>query len=181
MERAQKDQIVEDLAARFNKSEVAVVADYKGLSVMEFTELRKVLRDSGAKGQVFKNTLVRLSAKKSIGDDVSEDFKKFLGTLKGPTLVITSDKDPVTPAKVLAQFMKDKQKVTVKGAWLDGKFLDQAAVDQLSKMPGKEEILSKLLALLNTPATQLLRLINTPATQVTRVIDAQREKLQQAA
>ena len=77
--------------------------------------------------------------------------------------------------------MKDKQKVTVKGAWLDGKFLDKAGVEQLSKMPGKEEVLSTLLALLNTPATQLLRLMSTPATQVTRVIDAQREKLQKAA
>lgn len=181
MERAQKDQIVEELAIRLSKSEVALIADYQGLSVMEFTELRKILRDSGAKGQVLKNTLVRLSAKKSVGDDVSEDFKKFLGTLKGPTFVITSDKDPVSPAKVLAQFMKDKQKVKVKGAWLDGKFLDEKAVEQLSKMPGKEEILSQLLALINTPATQLLRLINTPGTQVTRVIDAQRVKLEQAA
>lgn len=181
MERAEKDQIVEELASKLSAAEVAVIADYKGLSVTEFTELRKLLRDSGAKGQVYKNTLVRLSAKKSIGDDVSEEFKKFIATLKGPTLVITSDKDPVTPAKVLAQFMKDKQKVSVRGAWLDGKFLDTNAVDQLSKMPGKEEILGKLLALLNTPATQLLRLMNTPATQVTRVIDAQREKLATAA
>lgn len=181
MERAQKDQIVAELAERLSKSEVALIADYQGLSVMEFTELRKILRDSGAVGQVLKNTLVRLSAKKNVGDDVSEDFNKFLATMKGPTLVITSDKDPVSPAKVLAQFMKDKQKVTVKGAWLDGRFLDSAAVEQLSKMPGKEEILGSLLALLNTPATQLLRLMNTPGTQVTRVIDAQREKLQQAA
>lgn len=181
MEKAEKDQIVENLSARLSKSEVSIIADYQGLSVMEFTELRKLLRDSGSLGQVFKNTLVRRSAKKSVGDDVSADFEKFLGTLKGPTLVITSDKDPVSPAKILAQFMKEKQKVKVKGAWLDGKFLDQSAVDQLSKMPGKEEILGKLLALLNTPATQLLRLMNTPATQMTRVIDAQREKLQQAA
>lgn len=181
MEKAEKDQIVENLSARLSKSEVSIIADYQGLSVMEFTELRKLLRDSGSLGQVFKNTLVRRSAKKSVGDDVSADFEKFLGTLKGPTLVITSDKDPVSPAKVLAKFMKEKQKVKVKGAWLDGKFLDQSAVDQLSNMPGKEEILGKLLALLNTPATQLLRLMNTPATQMTRVIDAQREKLQQAA
>ena len=181
MERAEKDQIVEDLAARLSKAEVALVADYQGLSVMQFTELREVLRDSGAVGQVYINSLVRLSAKTSLGDDVSADFEKFLGTLKGPSLVITSDKDPVSPAKVLAQFMKEKQKVTVKGAWLDGRFLDQAAVESLSKMPGKEEILATLLALINTPATQLLRLMNTPATQVTRVIDAQREKLEQAA
>lgn len=181
MERAEKDQIVEELASRLSKAEVALVADYQGLSVMQFNELRKVLRDSGAVGQVFKNTLVRLSAKKSIGDDVTAEFEKFIGTLKGPSLVITSDKDPVTPAKVLAQFIKDKQKVTVKGAWLDGKFLDQAAVEALSRMPGKEEILGTLLALINTPATQLLRLMNTPATQVSRVIDAQRQKLEQAA
>lgn len=181
MEKAQKEQIVEDLAARLSKSEVSIIADYQGLSVLEFNDLRKLLRDAEAQGQVFKNTLVKRSAKKSVGDDVSADFEKFLGTLKGPTLVITSDKDPVSPAKLLAQFMKEKQKVKVKGAWLDGKFLDQAAFEQLSEMPGKEEILGSLLALINTPATQLLRLINTPATQMTRVVDAQREKLQQAA
>jgi large subunit ribosomal protein L10 len=181
MERAQKDQIVEDLAGRLSRSEVSIVADYQGLSVLEFNELRKSLRDGGSIGQVFKNTLVRRSAKQSVGDDTSADFEKFLGSLKGPTLVITSEKDPVSPAKTLAEFIKAKQKVKVKGAWLDGKFLDESAFDQLSKMPGKEEILGQLLALINTPATQLLRLINTPATQVTRVIDAQREKLQQAA
>lgn len=181
MERSGKEQIVEELSARFSQAQVALIADYQGLSVAEFTELRKILRDNKAQGQVVKNTLVRLSARKSVGDDVSADFEKFLATLKGPTLVITSSEDPVSPAKVLAQFIKDKQKVKIKGAWLDGKFLDDKAVDQLSKMPGKEEVLAKLLALLNTPATQLLRLLNTPGTQMTRVIDAQREKLQQAA
>ena len=181
MERAEKEQIVEELSARITRSQVAVIADYKGLSVSEFNELRNLLRAGNAQGQVVKNTLARLSAKKSVGDDVSADFEKFLATLKGPTLLITSEADPVSPAKILAQFMKEKQKVVVRGAWLDGQFLDQKGVDSLSKMPGKEEVLAKLLSLLNTPATQLLRLMNTPATQVTRVIDAQREKLQQAA
>lgn len=181
MERSEKEEVVAELAKRLSSAQVAMIADYRGLSVIEFTELRKLLRDNGALGQVVKNTLVRLGAKKSVGDDVTAEFEKFLGTLKGPSLVITSDKDPVTPAKVLAQFIKDKQKVVVKGAWLDGKFLDKKAVEELSKMPGKEETLAKLLALLNTPATQLLRLMNTPGTQVTRVIDAQREKLAAAA
>ncbi len=181
MEKAQKEQIVEELAGRISNSQVALITDYTGLSVSEFTELRALLRGAGSQGQVVKNTLARLSAKKSVGDDVSAEFEKFISVLKGPTLLITSDVDPVSPAKLLAQFMKDKNKVVVRGAWLDGQFLDSKGVEALSKMPGKEEVLATLLSLLNTPATQLLRLMNTPGTQVTRVIDAQREKLQQAA
>ena len=181
MERTQKEQIVEEIAGRITRSQIAMVADYTGLSVTEFNQLRATLRESSAQGQVIKNTLVRLSAKRSVGDDSGVEFQKFLATLKGPTLLITSDVDPVSPAKVLAQFMKDKQKVAVRGAWLDGQFLDEKSVETLSKMPGKNEVLAQLLALLNTPATQLLRLMNTPATQVTRVIDAQREKLEKAA
>jgi large subunit ribosomal protein L10 len=181
MERTQKEQIVEELAARISNAQITMVADYTGLSVTEFNQLRSILREASAQGQVVKNTLVKLSATKSVGDDVGAEFQKFLSTLKGPTLLITSDVDPVSPAKVLAQFIKDKQKVAVRGAWLDGQFLDEKSVDALSKMPGKNEVLAQLLALLNTPATQLLRLMNTPATQVTRVIDAQREKLEKAA
>ena len=92
-------------------------------------------------------------------------------------MLIWSD-DPVGSTKVVADFAKNNQSFTVKGAWVDGTFVDDKGVVALSKMPGKEETLSMLLNLILTPATQLVRLINAPGTQVVRALEAYRKKLE---
>src|SRR5690606_552654 len=114
------------------------------------------------------------AAEKAYQSGSPEEVSRLISIMAGPSMFITNSEDPVAPAKVLADFMKAKQKLTLKGAWLDGRFLDEAGVKELSQMPGREETLAKLLSLLQTPAIQLARLIGTPGTQVARVIDAHR-------
>ena len=181
MDRAQKQVELEAIGAAFANAQVALCADYRGLTVAQVTKLRKELRKNGARGKVVKNTLARLAADKAYKDVDSAQRQKFMELFHGPSLVIYSDTDPVAPAKVLVAFAKDNEKLQIKGGWVDGQFIDKAGATALSKMPGREETLAKLLALIAAPATQLVRLLGTPGTQVTRVIDAQRQKLEKGA
>lgn len=179
MGRAEKETAIDDLSKCFTRAQVAIFMDFSGLTVADNTQLRKELRSVGCSSKVVKNTLGRLSIKNAykVGFD-SEEVKKLVEILTGPNLVTFGYTDMVAPAKVIAKFAKTHDKLKVKGAWLDGKSLNAAGVDALSKMPGREELLSQLLALLNTPATQLLRVIQAPAQQMARLLNAHKEKIE---
>ena len=178
MERAEKQAEIEYLVECFSKAQVALCADYRGLTVAEVTELRRELNKTGCIGRVVKNTLARISAQKVYDKANQEELNKFLALLEGPSFVVTNPTDPVAPAKVITKFVKDKNKMAIKGGWLDGAFLDSKGVESLSQMPGKEQTLGKLLGLLAAPATQLVRLFQAPASQLARVIEAHRANLE---
>ena len=180
MNRQEKNTEIEYISTQLKTSAVAVLADYRGLNVTKISNLRRKLREKGAQGRVVKNTLLRIASSNTIEPKDRAELDKFIGLLEGPSMFIWSD-DPVSSTKVLTDFIKDNKSFTVKGAWVDGTFLDSKGVEALSKLPGREETLAMLLSLINTPATQLLRLINAPGTQLTRVIEAQRQKLADAA
>jgi large subunit ribosomal protein L10 len=178
MDRAEKQAELDLLIGKFTKSQVAVCADYRGLTVAKITELRRELRKAGSEGRVVRNTLARLASTKVATNAKPAELEKFLGSIVGPTLVITCDSDPIAPTKVLAKFAKaNADKFRVKGCWLDGAYVDAAGVDSLSNMPGREETFAMLLALINEPATRLVRLMSEPSAQVVRSIEAYRKKL----
>jgi large subunit ribosomal protein L10 len=178
MDRAQKQVEIDNLSQRFAKAQLALCADYRGITVGEVTVLRRNLRKAGATARVVKNKL----AKRSVDATLSgSDKSTFLDVFKGPTFVVISDSDPVGPAKVIAEFAKQNSKFTIKGAWVDGGFLDAARVEALSKMPGKQELLAQLLSLINTPATRLVGLLQAPGAQVVRLLEAQRKKIEGVA
>jgi large subunit ribosomal protein L10 len=178
MERAEKQAEVERLNGMFATTQVTLCGDYRGLSVAAITKLRRELRSKGAQGVVVKNTLARLSANGSFAGADKAQLEKFVSLLKGPSFVVFSDKDPVSPAKVLSDFAKKNDKFKIKGGWLDGAFVDQAGVETLSKMPSREETLGKLLGLLAAPATQLVRLMKAPAQQMVQVLEGHRSNLE---
>lgn len=179
MERAQKESDLAELVDNFTRAQVAVCADYRGLTVSKITQLRRELRNVGAQGKVVRNTLARLAVKQVVGESAnSTEVDRFLKTMEGPTLVVVSFNDPITPAKVLAKFAKENlEKFRVKGCWLDGAYVDPAGVDALSLMPGRDETFAMLLRLMQEPATRVARLLNEPGSQLVRVIEAQRKKL----
>lgn len=179
MDRNERNQEIDFLDSWHKKAQVALCVDYRGLKVQEISRLRKELRQSGAVGKVVKNSLSRRASTKAIGE--SAEALKYRSIFKGPSLLVISESDPVAPAKVIAKFAKEFQCLSIKGAWLDGTFLDPKGVEELSKMPGKKEVLAQLLALLNTPATQLLRLMNAPAQQMMTVLEGHRKNLEAKA
>jgi large subunit ribosomal protein L10 len=180
MDRAEKRAEVESLNNHFNRSQIAICADYRGLSVAEITEFRKSLVKNNSFGKVVKNTLARLAVDQAFADADAKEIEKFKKLLEGPSMMVFSYADPVSPSKAVSDFAKTHDKLKVKGGWIDGTCVDEAGVKTLSTMPSREETLGKLLALINAPATQLLRLMQAPGTQVVRVLDAHKENLEKA-
>lgn len=178
MERAEKQKEVDFINEALGRAEIALCADYRGLTVAQVTTLRRELHQAGAKARVVKNTLSRLAVKEAFKSAEQAELERFLKIFEGPTMIVFSDTDPVSPSKVLAKFAKANDKLQIKGAWLEGAFVDSSGVGSLADMPGKEELLAKLLNLMLAPATQLVRLMQAPATQVARVLEAQRAKLE---
>ncbi len=179
MEKAVKQVELEKLVGNFSSATVAICADYRGLTVAKMTELRRELRKAGSSAKVVRNTLARIAVNKVEGDrgGKQQEVERFLGSIVGPTFVVTSQSDPIAPTKVLTKFAKDNDKFRVKGCWLDGAYVDAAGVESLSKMPGREETFAMLLSLISAPATRLVRVLSEPGAQVVRSIEAYRKKL----
>ncbi len=171
MNLQEKEAAVADLRARFSESSSAFLVDFKGCSCADLTGLRNDLRPAGAEFAIVKNTL----AKRAVAEtDVAELDGQFIG----PTAVIWSKTDPVMPAKLLTKFAKDQETFVVKAGVVDGQVVNESEIDSLAKLPSKEELIAKLLALLNAPATRLLQTMNAPASELVRLLEAWRAEIE---
>ena len=169
MRLEEKQKITEDLHERFSKSAIVVVADYKGLDVSSMNDLRRKLREEDIEFQVAKNTLL-IRAAKDTEVALIEDY------FKGPSAVALSYTDPVAPAKILAQFAKDNQKLEIKGGVLKNKVLDVDAIKALAKLPAREVLLGQLLAVLNEVPTAFVRTIAEIPRSLLNVLTAIRDQ-----
>ncbi|MCI5064928.1 50S ribosomal protein L10 [bacterium] len=178
MEKAKKIQEVDSLVEAFNSSIVALCADYRGLTVEQITNLRSGLKEQGAFGKVVKNTLAKISVDKAHAEGDADEVQKFASLFQGPSLVVFSKDDPVAPAKVLAKFAKEHEELEIKGGFFEGKFLDVDGVKNLSSMPSRDELYSKLLNVISAPATKVVQLLQAPGTQFARLLGAYQAKLE---
>ena len=169
MRLEEKQKITEDLHERFSKSAIVVVADYKGLDVSAMNALRRKLREEDIEFQVAKNTLL-IRAAKDTEVALIEDY------FKGPSAVALSYTDPVAPAKILAQFAKDNQKLEIKGGVLKNKVLDVDAIKALAKLPSREVLLGQLLAVLNEVPTAFVRTLAEIPRSLLNVLAAIRDQ-----
>lgn len=171
MNRTQKQELIDDLHADFEKATHAVVLDYRGLSVPAATEFRRKIRESGGRYRVVKNSLALLAAKGTAFEKLVEHFDEMTG-------VAYTTEDPVALAKVVVDFAKAEPAIQTRAALVErDQVLDPDGVKALSEMPSLPELRSTLLGLLQQPATSLVRLLGTPATQLARVLAEQEKKL----
>jgi len=171
MNRTEKQQLIDDLHSEFEKSPHAVVLDFRGLGVNAATEFRRKVRASGSSYRVVKNSL----ALRAVKDTPLEKLGKHFD---GTTGVAYTGQDPVALAKLLIDFIKENPQIKLKGGLVAGsQVLDAEGVKALSTMPSLPELRSKLLGLMNAPASKLVRLLATPATQTVRVLRAHQDKL----
>lgn len=170
MATAEKEQTVEELAKSFSSAQATFVINYQGCTCADLTKLKKNLKPVGANFAVVKNTLAKRSIKGSKVEGISD-------MLTGPTAVVWTDEDIVSPAKCLKTFAVDRENFKVKGGFVDGAVVDAKAVAMLADLPSKEEIFAKLLALINAPATRLLQTINAPAGNLACLLKAWENKL----
>lgn len=145
---AEVQEVVEELQG----ASTVIVIDYLGLNVSDVTELRKQLREAGASMRVVKNTLLRRAAAEADMSDLDEFFV-------GPSAIVYSD-DVVAPAKVLTEFVKDNDQVTIKGGMIEGVKADLAEIEALAKLPSREALLSMLLSALQGPMRNLAGVLN---------------------
>jgi len=170
--RNEKAETIKTLSAKFQRAQVAIVAEYNKLDVATVTELRKKMRAQKLDYQVVKNTLAKRAAK-------GTSLEKLDDILAGPTALVLGYEDPVAPAKVLQDFLKDlkdKESLKVRGAVVNGSRVDAKGVEALAKMPGLPELRATLLRIINTQATQLVRVLAAPGQQLARVIQANVDK-----
>ena len=160
-----KNQKIEYYKKQFENAKVAVVADYRGLSVEEITELRRGLQAQEADLTVTKNTLCKVAAKDSSFEVIGE-------LMQGPTAIAFGYGDEVTAAKVLAKFIKENKKGEILGAVLEGKVLSANEAKQLASMPSKEELYAKILGSINSPASGIVYSVNGVMSALVRAIDA---------
>jgi large subunit ribosomal protein L10 len=169
--RSEKTSVVESLAERFRATPHVILADYRGMTAGQATELRRKIRGAGGTYLVLKNRLARRGAEGTAVAKIADKLKGTCGLAAHPS-------DPVLLAKVVSDFAKDNPQLRLVACVVDSKDVYGAdGVKQLATLPGLQELRAQLLALINTPATQLVRLVNTPGGKVARAIDARREKL----
>jgi large subunit ribosomal protein L10 len=170
MNRTEKQALIEELHAEFGRSAHAILVDFRGLTVPAVTEFRRKVRQAGSRYRVVKNSLALRAVKDTPLEKLGEHFD-------GTTGVAYTGADPVVLAKLLVDFAKDHPALVVKGGLVAGTdVLDANGVKALSTMPSLPEMRSRLLGMMQAPASQLVRLLNTPASQLARVLKAHQEK-----
>ena len=167
--RASKSEKVKKLAVELEHSTSAIIGTFKGLTASKDFELRKTIRKAGGSYHVVKNKLAERAAE---GTKVEQALKG----LKGVSAVAYTSGDPVALAKALSEWVKENAEFTFKLGIIDGKVIDVREIGELATMPGKEELFSKLLFLISSPAQRLATVINATGRDLAVVLNQGVEK-----
>ena len=162
-----KKTVVAEVSAEVANAQSIIVAEYRGLGVVDLTALRANARKSGVYLRVVKNTLVRRALSGTAFEGLSDK-------LVGP-LIYGISKDPVAAAKLLNDFAKANDKLVIKAGAMPSYVMDAAGVTALATMPSREELLSKLLGTMQAPIAQFVRTLNEIPTKFVRGLAAVRD------
>lgn len=160
---------IEKFKESISKAKVAVVADYRGFTVAEITELRRSLQKENSDFTVIKNTLAKIAIK----DTPFEGLGEYL---QGPTGIALGFGDEVSPAKVLTQYVKKAKKGEVRGGSLENNVLNAKEIQKLAELPSKEELYAKMLGSVNSPASGLVNTVNGVARALVIAMDQVRQQ-----
>jgi large subunit ribosomal protein L10 len=165
LNREGKEQIVSHLSDKLKDASLVVATDYRGLSVEQITQLRNELRSVSSDYRVAKNTLLKRASQ---GTDLEQLHEYFTG----PTAILLSPGDPIAPVKVLVKYLKDYSELSIKAGVLEGTFLSAEDTQALSKLPGRNELLGKLLSLLVSSQVKLLNVLSGVPQKLVRTLRA---------
>lgn len=147
-----KKPIVEEISAAIKDAQTVVLVDYRGLTVEQDTNLRRQLREAGVGYKVYKNTFMNFAFK-------GTDCEGLSDLLEGPSAMATCDTDATAAARVLCKFAKTAPALEIKGGVVEGTVYDAKGIEQISNIPSREELLSRLLGSMQSPVTNLARVL----------------------
>ena len=165
--RPEKVAEVGDLEKRLRTASVVILTDYRGLTVSEIGALRSRLREAALEYRVAKNTLLHLAAERA-------GISGLAPFLSGPTAVVFGDKDPGIPARLLQEFIRQYRKLEIKGGVVQGESVDAAAVQALATLPGRPELLARLVGVIQAPLQGLVGVLTGPPRTLVGALDALR-------
>jgi large subunit ribosomal protein L10 len=168
--KAQKSAVLDELKTGMKEAKSVVFSNFKGVSVKDTGDLRKELRDAGAKYKVAKKTLIEIAAKEIGIDKIPKEY------LEGAVSVIFSMEDEIAAARIVHNFAKKVEGVSLVGAIFEGKLLSLAETKALATLPGKTELLSKLVFVLKSPISGFHGVLNNTMASFVRVLDAVKDK-----
>lgn len=153
MPTAEKERVLQDTSDRIRDVQGIYLADFSGMSVYSLSRLRTKCREQNVQFRVIKNTLLK-RAFNARGITELDEF------LNGPTGLVFSPTDEVTPAKILSDFAKENERPRIKAAVVNGRLFDAKAVATLASLPSREVLMSQVLATIIAPLTQFLAVID---------------------
>ena len=173
-----KQAVVAQLKEQLESAKGVVLTSYKGLTVAQDTELRRELREAGVSYHVVKNTMLRIAAKEAGIEGIEEH-------LEGTTAFAFSTEDAVAPAKVICGFIKknkleDAEVLTVKVGMVEGKVIGVDEVKALAALPSREELIAKLLGIMNAPISNTVNVLQGVIRNAVYVLDAIRSQKESA-
>jgi len=172
--KEQKAEQVELLTEKLRKAKVALLTDYRGLTVTQLQELRGKLRTGDVEYRVVKNTLARRAADAAGVADLKAE-------LEGPVAIAFGYDDLSLPSKLINEFVRTTRlKLDVKGGLVEGRVFSPDQVRQLADLPSRDTLLAQLLGTLQSPVAQLVGIMQTPVQQLLGVLDAYKSKLEAA-
>ena len=148
-----KQPIVAEISELLSGAKSAVLVDYRGLTVEQDTALRKQLREAGVTYKVYKNTLLNFAVK-------GTEFESLSKHLEGPTAIAVSKTDETAPAKILFNFAKKADKLELKAGVVEGIYYDEKGIQTIATIPGREELLGRLLGSIQSPIANFARVIS---------------------
>jgi large subunit ribosomal protein L10 len=172
--KEQKAEQVELLTEKLMKAKVAVLTDYRGLTVSQIQDLRGKLRTGDVEYRVVKNTLARRAA-------ASAGVSELENELEGPIAIALGYDDLSTPSKLINEWVRTTRlKLDVKGGLVEGRVFSPDQVRQLADLPSRETLIAQLMGTLQSPVGQLVGIMQTPLQQLLGVLDAYKTKLEAA-
>lgn len=171
----EKIQTVADIKEKLSTTKGAVLTNYRGLTVAQDTKLRRKLREAGVEYRVFKNTMTRIAAKEA-GIEGLDPY------LEGPTAIAISYTDPVAPAKVISDFVKENklQALEVKAGLVEGKVIDANGVKALSNLPPREVLIAQVLAGFQAPIAGFVNVLSGTMRNLVYALEAVRKQKESA-
>ena len=173
MLRTDKVEFVSTFAEKLKSAQSVVLADFKGISVAEMTDLRAQLRSQSIEMKVVKNRLLKRALNEAGCDALDE-------MLVGNTSVTFGMADAAAPAKILVKYAKDNEKLVIKGGLLEGKRLEASGIEGLSRLPGRPELLTRMAYDLKQPATKMATVMQAGLLKVAHAMNAYARKLEES-